>query len=134
MKGIWKLATKVRNSKAGFTLVELLVVVGIIVALAAVIVPSVVQFANKGDTGAKASEEKNVQAAIDTLMADKAITATTARVGPALSTNSWAAEDMDPGAGTANLGPYLRENTTKYFYCWSTAGLVTRQDTAATTC
>ena len=41
------------EDQKGFTLIELLVVVGIIVALAAVIVRLVVQFAGRGDTGAR---------------------------------------------------------------------------------
>ena len=66
-----RLSKRVPGSEAGFTLVELLVVVGVIVALAAVIVPSVVKFSGKGDTGAQAAEGENVQAAMDTMLADK---------------------------------------------------------------
>ena len=57
-----RLSRRLPGSEAGFTLVELLVVVGVIVALAAVIVPSVVKFSGKGETGAKAAEGENVQA------------------------------------------------------------------------
>ena len=52
----------------GFTLVELLVTVGIIVALAAVIIPLMIQFANKGDEGSHAAESNTVQTAINTMM------------------------------------------------------------------
>jgi len=44
------------EDQKGFTLIELLVVVGIIVALAAVIVPLVIQFSGRGDTGAANAE------------------------------------------------------------------------------
>ncbi|MBI4338985.1 MAG: prepilin-type N-terminal cleavage/methylation domain-containing protein [Chloroflexi bacterium] len=128
------LVTHIRNGKEGFTLVELLVVVGIIVALAAVIIPSVVQFAGKGSEGAQAAESDSVQTAIDTLMADVGLTGTSSRIDPALSANDFSAIDMDPTAGTAYLSTYLREDTTTYFYCWDANGLVTRQDTAAATC
>lgn len=128
------LVPRIPGGKAGFTLVELLVVVGIIVALAAVIVPSVIQFAGKGETGAKAAESNNVQTAIDTLMTDVSITTVTGRVSPALSNADFTSLDFNPGSATTLLSTYLRQPTTKYFYCWSTAGLVTRQDTVATTC
>ena len=53
MKDILK---RVRTSEAGFTLAELLIVVGIVVALAAVILPNVGRFANEGQRGALAAE------------------------------------------------------------------------------
>ncbi|MFB3091564.1 MAG: prepilin-type N-terminal cleavage/methylation domain-containing protein, partial [Dehalococcoidia bacterium] len=62
------------KAESGFTLVELLVVVAIIIALAAVIIPSVASFADKGDEGAKAAEMENIQTAMDTYMADNGTT------------------------------------------------------------
>lgn len=44
-----KLAVGLRGTLAGFTLVELLVIVGIIVALTYVIIPNVARFAGSGD-------------------------------------------------------------------------------------
>ena len=44
------------GDQKGFTLIELLVVVGIIVALAAVIVPLVVRFSDRGEQGASVAE------------------------------------------------------------------------------
>ena len=100
-----------------------------IVALAAVIIPNVASFANKGDTGAQAAENDNIQAGIDAMMADKGITAVTALAGPATSTQAWSA--LPAGTGAAALFPvYLREATTKYFYCYDGTGLVTQQDIA----
>ena len=130
---IRSLLNRFRQSQAGFTLVELLVVVGIIVALAAVVVPSVTLFAGKGEEGAKSSERDNVQAAMDSLMADNGIVAVTAHnlVGDT-SLADWSTLDLDPGTGTLNLNTYLRENPTNYFYCWDGVGLVTNQDDAAT--
>jgi prepilin-type N-terminal cleavage/methylation domain-containing protein len=128
------LVRKLGRRQAGFTLVELLVVVGIIVGLAAVIVPSVAQFATRGDTGAQAAEKANVQAAFDTMMADNNITSVTAVNLATTGTagNNFAA--LPAGTGADPLAGYLREPTTKYFYCWSAAGLVTEQFTSAVAC
>ena len=50
-----KYMSKIRNSEAGFTLIEMLIVVGIIVALAAAVVPEYLQLS------AKSSEQADVQ-------------------------------------------------------------------------
>ena len=71
------------EDQKGFTLIELLVVVGIIVALAAVIVPLVIQFAGRGDTGAASAEWDTIQSAIDTMMVDNTAITVTASVGAA---------------------------------------------------
>jgi len=115
------------KAESGFTLVELLVVVAIIIALAAVIIPSVASFAGKGEEGAQAAERENVQTAMDTYLADNGVT-TVAPQNTALvsSTNDFSA------AGTLDLSTYLRSSTTTYFYCWDGAALVTAQDTVAT--
>ena len=127
-----RLSRRLPGSEAGFTLVELLVVVGVIVALAAVIVPSVVKFSGKGETGAKAAEGENVQAAIDTMLADKGITGVTGLSTADNSTQVWTA--LPTGTGTAPLDTYLRDDTTAYFYCYDSTGKVSRQDTVATAC
>lgn len=119
------------HQQAGFTLVELLVVVGIIVGLAAAVIPAVTKFASKGDEGARAAEKQNVQAAMDSLMADKAITTVTPRTAPATAVNDFSA--LPEGTSTA-LANYLRENPTKYYYCWDATGKITAQYTSAQAC
>ena len=114
-----------RHGDSGFTLVELLVVVGIIVALAAVIIPNVASFANRGDQGAEAAEFDNVQAAMDAMMADLSITVVTRNdvVSTSNGNSIWTA--------TPTEGPlfptYIRQSPTGYWYCWDTTGLVVEQ-------
>ena len=110
------------EDQKGFTLIELLVVVGIIVALAAVIVPLVIQFADKGDEGAKAAEANTVQAAVDTMMAEQNWLTVKASTGTAKID---ATSDFHTDTGVQNLTAYLREASTVYCYTWATDGRVT---------
>jgi prepilin-type N-terminal cleavage/methylation domain-containing protein len=102
-----------RGSKdqKGFTLIELLVVEGIIVALAAVIVPLVIQFSGRGDTGAAKAEWDSIQSAIDTMMADNALTAVIAEGDASFIIDTF---DFEVGAGAQNLSTYLRDASTTY--------------------
>ena len=81
----------------GFTLVELLVVIGIIAALAAVVIPNVSQFVGRGDTAANSTEAQTVQAAMDLYLADTGDIAVTAQVA--------ATDDM-----TATTPPLANQN------------------------
>ena len=117
------------KAESGFTLVELLVVVAIIIALAAVIIPSVASFASKGDEGAKAAEMDNVQTAMDTYMADTASTTVSAHQG-----STTAATNNFNSTGTVNLSTYLRSSTTEYYYCWDGTGLINHQNPDGSNC
>jgi len=120
-----KWRTRLPKAESGFTLVELLVVVAIIIALAAVIIPSVASFASKGDEGAKSAERQNVQTAMDTYMADIGSTTVAPRdIGTVSSTNDFSTA----GTNSVDLSTYLRKDTTAYSYCWDAGGLVTAQD------
>ena len=56
-----KLETKMVKTQAGFTLIEMIVTVGIIALLAAVIVPSISRFTGTGEQGAKVVELDHVE-------------------------------------------------------------------------
>ena len=127
---IAKLVTQVLKRQEGFTLVELLVVVAIVVALAGASITSVIQFAGKGEEGAQAAEVDTVQAAMDTLMADNSIVAVTAND---LTTLGNGVDDFSASPAEAALAAYVRDNPTTYFYCWDTTGKV-KQLTAADPC
>ena len=117
------------GEESGFTLIEMLIVVGIIVALAAAIVPQLSRFTSKGSEGAKDAEKSAVQTAIETMMADQGVAAVTAATGNA--TNAWSSNSF--GTGAVALSGYLKSATTTYYYCWDANGNVDEQDEDGTT-
>ena len=122
MKRIKDLIGYRNGEESGFTLIEMLIVVGIIVALAAAIVPQIVQFGDKGSEGAKDAEKSGVQAAMDTMITDNDITAVVAKTA---FTADFGTEPTGPG--TAFLVNYLRATSTTYCYKWDTTGKLTAQ-------
>ena len=120
---------KLRGER-GFTLVELLVIVSIVVALAGVVVPSVAGFSDKGEAGAMAEEIGSVQSAMDYMMIDMKVTLV--NTSPASSLNSW--KTFPNGPNVAALVNYLKAEDTTYYYCWDASGLITDQHLVSSAC
>ncbi len=112
---------RVTQNQKGFTLVELLVVVAIIVALAAIVVPMTVRFASKGQEGASAGELDTVQTAMDAAMSAELVLVLTK---PDMSTFNFEGIPAELTVGTGGLGAYMRKAQTTYQYCWDITGLV----------
>ncbi len=123
-----RMVQRIRKSESGFTLIEMLIVVGIIVALAAALVPAVVVFSGKGTEGKKASERSTIQLAMDAMMAENGITSVTP-----ISTNGvndWTAYPAGTGAGL--LDSYLPITSSEWYYCYDGEGRITNQNDAPT--
>lgn len=124
------MAGRLHRAQTGFTLAELLIVVGIVVGLAAVILPNVGRFTGSGDRAADAGEMQSLQTAVDTWMADTNLQAVTANNLATLGT----ARNAFGAAGILNLTGYMRNLTTASYYCWDTTGGVTQQFATAVAC
>jgi len=112
---------RVSKEQKGFTLVELLITVGIIVALAVTIIPLVIQFAGKGDEGANAAEAATVQTAIDDVMTVNETITVAARPLAAIV----AGADDPTGVGDP-MSNYIRDLPTVCSYTWVDSGSVTQ--------
>jgi type IV pilus assembly protein PilA len=128
-----KFVAKVTKGQGGFTLIEMIVVVGIIAVLAAVIVPNIDKFIGAGEEGAKDAEWESVQTAMNAMMAEESIT--TVAVTGVNAINDWSTK---PAAAPQALATYLQGSTaTEYYYCWDVNGILTKQfheDDATKTC
>ena len=139
-----RLVSRIPGGQRGFTLIEMIVVVGIIAVLAAVIVPNIGKFIGSGEAGAKDAELESVQTAMNAMMADKAVTALTANTGgTATGLSDWTASPAPDTGGTVVLYgasadlQYLQNPTTVYYYCWDTQGRITNNpgfEAASTAC
>ena len=119
----------VRDGESGFTLIEMLIVVGIIVALAAAIVPAVVQFSGKGEEGKKDSELTTIQSAIDSMITEESVTSVTATTN---AVRNWTVDNFGvtvPAGKDLTLSPtYIRDASTTYWYCFDAKGKVTQHN------
>ena len=111
---------RITFGEKGFTLIEILIAVGILALLAGIAVPTVGVLLGNSETKAEAAELSNVQAAVDSLMADQEMETITAV--------AVASSDMTAFPGAApRLNPnYLRSAATRCTYTVATDGTVTQ--------
>ncbi len=119
-----KLVSRIPGGQKGFTLIEMIVVVGIIAVLAAVIVPNIGKFIGTGEDGAKAAEWESVQTAMNAMMAEKAVVLIPASNTAAVGTQNWAEVPAAVTLGEQPLGPYLQKTKTVYLYCYDENGQI----------
>ena len=144
-----RFVSQANGNESGFSLMELLVAMGIMAAIAAVTVPLVTKFAGSGESGAKKAELSNVQTAFDTLLGEGVVGSVATNTGALVdAVSSWTGlPDKTGGAAIqvggvdADLTDYMRlsgagGNETTYAYCWDAKGTVTQKDktTPATKC
>jgi len=129
MKGSLKrLVSRIRGGQKGFTLIEMIVVVGIIAVLAAVIVPNMGKFIGQGERGAMAAEQDAVQTAMKAMMANMSIQTVSALNTGSTASKDWAANPVPGSTGAEVLETYLQSPNTVYYYCWDISGNIKQQE------
>ena len=119
---------RVYRCESGFTLVEMMVVVGIIALLAAVIIPNMGKFIGSGEQGAKDLEWESVQSGFELMVVDRAVVNVTAydNSNASVATNIWGALLLG-GPGVVPLGDYLESPTSVYYYCYDANARISEQ-------
>jgi prepilin-type N-terminal cleavage/methylation domain-containing protein len=111
-----------RRDEAGFTLVELLIVLAILAVLIAIVLPNFTGLIGGSETTAGETELRIVQTAVDAKMAAEGL----ATVTPITT----ATDDMTSAAGGFDLYPtYMRSQATNGTYTMDATGQVTQQTT-----
>lgn len=97
---LWR---KLRQKQQGFTLIEVLVVTGLLGILASIAVPNIASFQDAGEQEVKATEHANVQTAVMALIA----AAEQQQLDKNYTAVDTVKEVMKVTAGDENLGNYL---------------------------
>ena len=118
-----RLSRQARNQQ-GFALVKTLMVIGIFVALAAVIVTLAIQLTGGRVQAAENAKWDAVQTSIDTMMAEKEMTNVVASTA---STRISDTQDWAQGARTQTMADYTRYACTDSCCQWSATGRLTAQ-------
>jgi prepilin-type N-terminal cleavage/methylation domain-containing protein len=136
---------RISQWEGGFSLMELLVAIGIMAAIAAVTVPLVTRFAGSGQSEAQKLELEGVKTAFDTLMGEGAIESVDANTGSSKNAvKAWTGLPLRNSAAISisgenrDLSDYMRmggvgKDETEYWYCWTSGAEIT-QKTATSTC
>ncbi len=122
-----KLVSRIPGGQKGFTLIEMIVVVGIIAVLAAVIVPNIGRFIGTGEQGAKDAEWESVQTAMNAMMAETQVQVVPASANASAGTFNWAGVPIAVDFAEQPLGPYLQDPVTVYVYCYNASGQIADQ-------
>ena len=113
-------ARRTSSAKGAVIATWIVMSIGVVIIVAAVSIPAFAQFFGKGQTKTNATELANMQAAMDAMMADMAITAVNPQTTPS---NNVAG--LPTGIRTGALFPsYLRLNQTRCLYTWDNTGKV----------
>ena len=116
---------RVARDQRGFTLIEMLVVVGIIVALAAIIVPLVIAFSGEGEKAGREGERETMQTAIQSMMVKNNRSSVIASNDTA---NALGKNLLNTGTdfhATINLKDFMDQSASKYCYKWDKTGRIT---------
>ena len=117
---------RVARDQKGFTLIEMLVVLGIIVALAAIIVPLVIAFSGEGEKAGREGGRETMQTAIQSMMVKNNLASVTA----SLSADTLGKKLSNTGTdfnATYTLKDFMDQSTSKYCYKWDSTGWITYQ-------
>lgn len=116
-----RIMNRLPRENRGFTLVELLVVIGVMAILSAVVLLNVTGVIGEGETEAAATELVTIQTAVDVMMARNDLSS--------VNTTSATSDMAALPTGNVLYPDYLRTETTKGTYSVSSNGKVTQATT-----